>query len=102
LELNDLGSKFEKVQVDKDRASETKEREIHSLKGSIRTLEGEISKLREEAAQDRVLASQHNPVVDMNESSITHSHLVHKGGMSPPLDEEDSVEIDLNAIGLPP
>lgn len=22
--------------------------------------------------------------------------------MSPPLDEEDSVEIDLNAIGLPP
>jgi hypothetical protein len=38
----------------------------------------------------------------MNESSITHSHLVHKGGMSPPLDDEDSVEIDLNAIGLPP
>jgi hypothetical protein len=37
----------------------------------------------------------------MNESSITHSHLVHKGGMSPP-DEEESVEIDLNAIGLPP
>ena len=56
MELNDLGSKFEKVQLDKDRATEGKEREIHSLKGSIRTLEGEISKLREEAAQDRVLA----------------------------------------------
>jgi hypothetical protein len=54
--MNDLGSKFEKVQLDKDCASETKEREIHSLKGSIRNLEGEISKLREEAAQDRLLA----------------------------------------------
>ena len=37
----------------------------------------------------------------MNESSITHSHLVHKGGMSPP-EDDGSVEIDLNAIGLPP
>jgi len=43
-----------------------------------------------------------NPVLDINESSISNSHLVHRGGLSPPEDEADSVEIDLNAIGLPP
>ena len=99
--MSEISAKFEKLLGDKDKSSENKDQEIISLKLSITELEMEISKLREEAAQDRLLGQQHNPVVDLNESSITHSHLVHRGGMSPP-EEDGSVEIDLYAIGLPP
>ena len=101
--MGDLGTRFERLQGEKDKSHESKEREILNLKTFIKDLEGEVSKLKEEAAQDRILSQHHNPVLDINDSSISNSHLVHRGGMSPPDEEDgDSVEIDLNAIGLPP
>ena len=102
VELGDLGTRFERLQGDKDKVQEGKDKEIGKLRAIVTELEGEIQKLKDEAAQDRILSHQMNPVLDINESSISNSQLVHRGGLSPPEDEADSVEIDLNAIGLPP
>jgi hypothetical protein len=97
----DLATRFERLQGDKDKAQESKDREIDKLRSIVKELEGEVLKIKEEAAQDRILAHQINPVI-MDESSISNSNIMHRGGLSPPEDEADSVEIDLNAIGLPP